>query len=156
MLGASRWFTLRHVLVPMTLPGLLAGLTLAWARAGKGPSMIEGITYRWYDHAGFAGGRVGQDGAMGLPYRTDEELKQWMSRDPIIRFKKWLLAKGLTSEAELTSIDADVAGKVTASVQFARGSSDPAPEAGVLNTYASEAVLPTQFYNRKNVVTKLT
>lgn len=33
VLGASRWFTLRHVLVPMTLPGLLAGLTLAWARA---------------------------------------------------------------------------------------------------------------------------
>lgn len=33
VLGASRWFTLRHILVPMTLPGLLAGLTLAWARA---------------------------------------------------------------------------------------------------------------------------
>ena len=38
-----------------------------WARAGKGPSVIEGMTYRWYDHAGFAGGRVGQDAAMGLP-----------------------------------------------------------------------------------------
>lgn len=33
VLGASRWFTLRRVLVPMALPGLLAGLTLAWARA---------------------------------------------------------------------------------------------------------------------------
>ncbi|HJZ96715.1 MAG TPA: thiamine pyrophosphate-dependent dehydrogenase E1 component subunit alpha, partial [Candidatus Solibacter sp.] len=29
-----------------------------WARANKGPSMIEAVTYRWYDHAGFAGGRV--------------------------------------------------------------------------------------------------
>ena len=46
-----------------------------WARAGKGPSMIEGITYRWYDHSGFAGGRVGQDGAKGLPYRTDDEVQ---------------------------------------------------------------------------------
>ena len=59
------------------------------------------MTYRWYDHAGFAGGRVGQDGAMGLPYRTDEEVKQWMSRDPITRYKNWLLAKGLATEAEL-------------------------------------------------------
>ena len=33
------------------------------------------MTYRWYDHSGFAGGRVGQDGAMGLPYRTDEEVQ---------------------------------------------------------------------------------
>ena len=127
-----------------------------WARAGKGPSMIEGITYRWYDHAGFAGGKVGQDGAMGLPYRTDDELKQWMSRDPIQRYKKWLLAKGLASDGELSTIDADVQAAVTASVQFARTSADPAPEAGVLNTYADEPVQATQFYNRRNVVTRLT
>ena len=38
-----------------------------WARAGNGPSVIEAITYRWYDHSGFAGARVGEDGAMGLP-----------------------------------------------------------------------------------------
>ena len=39
-----------------------------WARAGNGPSVIEGLTYRWYDHSGFAGTRVGQDGAFSLPY----------------------------------------------------------------------------------------
>ena len=75
---------------------------VAWARAGKGPSMIEAITYRWYDHSGFAGSRVGQEGAMGLPYRTDDEVKQWMSRDPIQRFKTWLVAKNLANEGELT------------------------------------------------------
>ena len=41
------------------------------------PVVIEGVTYRWYDHAGFAGGRVGVDGAYGLPYRSDDEVKQW-------------------------------------------------------------------------------
>ena len=45
------------------------------ARAGNGPSVIEGMTYRWYDHSGFAGGRVAEDGAMGLPYRTDDEVR---------------------------------------------------------------------------------
>ena len=28
-----------------------------WAQAGNGPSVIEALTYRWYDHSGFAGAR---------------------------------------------------------------------------------------------------
>ena len=127
-----------------------------WARAGKGPSMIEGITYRWYDHSGFAGGKVGQDGAMGLPYRTDDEVKQWMSRDPILRFKSWLIAKGVATEGDLTKIADEMQAKVDASVEFARKSSLPNPEAGVLNTYAKGAAEATQFFNRKGIATKTT
>jgi TPP-dependent pyruvate/acetoin dehydrogenase alpha subunit len=122
-----------------------------WARAGKGPSMIEAMTYRWYDHAGFAGGKVGQDGAMGLPYRTDEEVRQWISRDPIPRYRKWLVAKGLATEAELADIDKKAGAAVEASIEFARKSPDPAPEAGVLNTFAKGAAEATQFYNRKGL-----
>ena len=122
-----------------------------WARAGHGPSMIEAVTYRWYDHSGFAGGRVGQDGAHGLPYRTDDELQQWISRDPIGRYKTWLLAKDLVTEAELAKVDQDTQAAVDASIAFARQSADPAPEAGVLNTYATGAVAATQFYNRKGL-----
>jgi len=113
--------------------------------------MIEAITYRWYDHAGFAGGKVGRDGAMGLPYRTDQEVQQWMSRDPIIRYRKWLLAKGVATEGELAKIEDDAKEAVAASIEFARKSSDPAPEAGVLNTYAKGAAVATQFYNRKGL-----
>ncbi len=127
-----------------------------WARAGRGPTVIEGMTYRWYDHAGFAGGRVAQDGAMGLPYRSDEEVKQWMSRDPNVRYKNWLVAKGLASEAELAAIDTKAQAAVDASVEFARKSADPNPEDGVLNTYASKAAEATQFYNRKNIPTART
>jgi len=125
-----------------------------WARAGKVPSMIEAITYRWYDHAGFAGGRVNQDAAMGLPYRTDEEVRGWMSRDPLPRFKKWILAKGIASDAELADIEKKNQAAVEASVEFARKSADPAPEAGVLNTYAKGAALATQFYNRKGLASQ--
>jgi TPP-dependent pyruvate/acetoin dehydrogenase alpha subunit len=127
-----------------------------WARAGKGPSMIEGITYRWYDHSGFAGGKVGQDGALGLPYRTDDEVKQWISRDPIQRYKKWLLAKGTATEGELSKIEADAQTAVDASVEFARKSALPDPSAGVLNTYAKGAVEATQFFNRKGIATRTT
>jgi len=124
---------------------------VAWARAGKGPSVIEGMTYRWYDHAGFAGGRVSQDAAMGLPYRSDEEVKQWMSRDPNVRFKSWIIAKGLASEAELSAIETKAQAAVEASIEFARKSADPKPEDGVLNTYANSAAEATQFYNRRNI-----
>jgi TPP-dependent pyruvate/acetoin dehydrogenase alpha subunit len=122
-----------------------------WARAGKGPTVIEGMTYRWYDHAGFAGGRVAQDAAMGLPYRSDEEVKQWMSRDPNVRFKSWLIAKGLASDAELSALDSKAQAAVDASIEFARKSADPNPEDGVLNTYANQAAEATQFYNRRNI-----
>jgi acetoin:2,6-dichlorophenolindophenol oxidoreductase subunit alpha len=127
---------------------------VAWARAGKGPSMIEAVTYRWYDHSGFAGGHVGQDGARGLPYRTDEEVRQWMSRDPIARYKRWLLAKQLVSEGELAQIDTATTAAVEASIAFARTSADPAPEAGALNTYANGAAAATQFYNRQGLASQ--
>jgi TPP-dependent pyruvate/acetoin dehydrogenase alpha subunit len=126
-----------------------------WARAGKGPSVIEGVTYRWYDHAGFAGGRVGIDGAYGLPYRSDDEVKQWITRDPVARFKTWLLAKNLASEGELSKIETDAQAAVEASIAYARQSKDPDPEAGVLNTHSGGAVPATQFYNRSGL-TRLT
>jgi TPP-dependent pyruvate/acetoin dehydrogenase alpha subunit len=122
-----------------------------WARAGKGPTVIEGMTYRWYDHAGFAGGRVNQEAAMGLPYRSDEEVKQWISRDPNVRFKNWIVAKGLASEAELSALESKAQAAVEASIEFARKSADPNPEDGVLNTYANGAAEATQFFNRRNI-----
>jgi TPP-dependent pyruvate/acetoin dehydrogenase alpha subunit len=131
-----------------------ANEAVEWARAGKGPSMIEAVTYRWYDHSGFAGGHIGQDAAMGLPYRSDEEVRQWMSRDPITRYKKWLLAKGLATEAELARIDDDTKAAVDASIEFARKSANPAPESGLLHTYAKGAAVATQFYNRRGLASQ--
>ena len=122
------------------------------ARAGKGPSVIEGLTYRWYDHSGFAGARLGQDGALGLPYRTDEEVRAWMTRDPLPRYKRWLLAQDLATEEELSQIESDAQAAVDASVEFARQGRDPNPEAGVMHTQAEGPVMATQFYNRRNVV----
>ena len=123
-----------------------------WGRAGKGPTMIEGITYRWYDHAGFAGGKVGVDGAYGLAYRSDEEVRGWISRDPIVRFKTWLIEKDIANASELAKVEADAQAAVEASIDFARKSNDPEPEHGVHNTHASGPVVATQFFNRKGLV----
>ena len=96
---------------------------------------------------------MGVDGASGLPYRTDSEVKAWMTRDPIPRYKRWLLAKGLATEQELAGIETDAQAAVDESVRFAREGGDPDPAAGVLNTHAEGPVLASQFYNRKGTAT---
>ena len=123
-----------------------------WARAGNGPSVIEGLTFRWYDHAGFAGGRIGEDGASNLPYRTDEEVRAWISRDPIKRYRGWLVAMDVATESELDDVEMAAQTAVDESVEFARGGTEPPAEAGVLNTYAANAATASQFYNRQGLV----
>jgi TPP-dependent pyruvate/acetoin dehydrogenase alpha subunit len=122
-----------------------------WARDGKGPSMIEGLTYRWYDHSGFAGSKVGVNGAMGLPYRSDDEVRAWISRDPIVRYKTWLIEKEIASASDLAKIESDAGAAVEASIAFARQSKFPDPKAGVLNTVAEGGMPATQFYNRSGL-----
>jgi len=116
------------------------------ARSGAGPTVIEAVTFRWYDHSGFAGAKEGMDGAFGLSYRSDEAVRQWMSRDPIVRFKMFLIEKNLATDGELAAIERDAQAAVDASIEFARKSPDPKPEDGLKNVYAKGTVPPTQFF----------
>ena len=54
------------------------------ARAGKGPTLIEAMTYRRGAHT------TADDPKR---YRTEKELKAWEKKDPIERFRKYLKAK---------------------------------------------------------------
>ena len=66
------------------------------ARSGEGPTLIEGLTYRYEDHSlGLA--NVRRDGN----YRTDEELNDWLDRDPIEIHKQFLLSQNLLSKKEI-------------------------------------------------------
>jgi pyruvate dehydrogenase E1 component alpha subunit len=117
------------------------------ARNGGGPSVIEAVAGRWYDHAGFAGAKVGVDGAFGLPYRPDAEVRYWMSRDPIALYRTWLLDQKLMTQEELDAIDANVRKMVDGAMEFARNAPAAKPEDGILNVYAKGSVMPTQFLN---------
>jgi len=59
------------------------------ARAGGGPTLIEAVTYRLGAHS------TSDDPTR---YRPDETL-QWTRKDPIARFRTWLLASGTIDEA---------------------------------------------------------
>ncbi|WP_093136814.1 pyruvate dehydrogenase (acetyl-transferring) E1 component subunit alpha [Salinibacillus kushneri] len=59
---------------------------------GEGPSLIETVTYRYGPHT-----MAGDDPTR---YRTEELDDEWEKKDPLIRFRKYLEAKGLWSEEE--------------------------------------------------------
>lgn len=73
------------------------------ARRGEGPTLIENVTYRMSVHT------TADD---PTKYRKDEEVEPWMRRDPIIRFQKYLMQKGLLVEEEVQSVDEQVTKEV--------------------------------------------
>lgn len=66
------------------------------ARAGKGPVLIEAVTYRLGPHT------TSDDPTI---YRSNEEVAEWELKDPLIRFKKYLIDKGYWTEDEDLALD---------------------------------------------------
>jgi pyruvate dehydrogenase E1 component alpha subunit len=125
------------------------------ARALEGPGHLEVVTFRWYDHSGFAGAKAGVDGAFGLPYRTDDEVRAWMGRDPIVRYTAWLLEKSLATQAELNTIKAEVDKAQNDAIDFSLASPLTTPEDGCANVWPlTERVPAMQFFEHTIVVPK--
>ena len=90
------------------------------ARKGKGPTLIESLTYRWCGH------HEG-DPPFG-DYRTEEELNEWKERCPIASFRKFLTKEpGIVSSQKLTAIHRRVEKQIEDSIDFAESSPDPDP-----------------------------
>lgn len=110
------------------------------ARAGGGPTVIECKTYRWYDHYGMSGAKIGMDGAFGLGYRSDRELREWLAKDPITRFRGFLVDEKILTEKRADEIAAEVRQAVENAAAFAEAQPVPKPEDGLLNVFAEGAV----------------
>ncbi len=93
------------------------------ARSGGGPSFINFRTYRFVGHN--TGERY-----LGLNYRTDDEVDQWVSKDPIVRLRMQL------DESEWTAIDADVERLIAEAIAFAHDSPRPDPSTAMDYMYA--------------------
>ncbi len=92
----------------------VASAALARARAGDGPSLIEALTYR---HGGHSRADPGK-------YRPDDEVKAWLAKDPLPRYRARLEEAGLDAAA-LDAIEAEAAAKVAAAEQEARVAPEP-------------------------------
>jgi pyruvate dehydrogenase E1 component alpha subunit len=96
------------------------------ARRGEGPTLIEFKTYRWHGHSE-------HDKAF---YRSEEELLEWKSRDPIPQFERYLVEKKILNEENLGEIVRRVERDIEAAVAFAEENPYPEPESALENLYA--------------------
>jgi len=86
------------------------------ARAGEGPSLIEGMTYRWIGH---------HERDPGTGYRSQKEVKQWKKKCPILKLKKILLEKKMGTFKDLARMNQKVLQQVEEAVDFAKTSEFP-------------------------------
>lgn len=86
------------------------------ARRGEGPTLIEAVTYRMEGHSTSDDPRV---------YRKDDEVAPWRERDPIDRFKKYLLRRGLVAEASDAALRREVDEEVRAAAAEAEKAGPP-------------------------------
>ena len=94
-----------------------------FARSGKGPYILEMLTYRYRGHS------------MSDPakYRSKEEVQKMRTEhDPIEQVRNRLLEKKWATEEELKAIDAELRDQMNAAADFA--STDPEPDPSELYT----------------------
>jgi pyruvate dehydrogenase E1 component alpha subunit len=102
---------------------------LAHARDGKGPFLVEAITYRMEAHT------TSDDPTR---YRDPAELEQWRSRDPITRFAHHLRGRGLLDD----QTEAAIGKAATAEAQTARAAIYEAPHGDPLELFDHVYVEP--------------
>ena len=96
------------------------------ARNGGGPTLIEAITYRYGPHA------TADDPTL---YRNAEELSAWKARDPIARFKRFLVGQGLWSD-DIDQQVTEEASKFDEALAEIEGWKEPPREETVRHVYA--------------------
>ncbi len=95
-----------------------AAEALEFARAGKGPVLLEMVTYRYRGHS------------MSDPakYRTKEEVEEWRGHhDPIDALRAVILKEGYTTEENLKGIEREIKEIIAEAVEFAQSSPEPDP-----------------------------
>lgn len=85
------------------------------ARKGEGPSLVESMTYRWKGHSK----------SDRQAYRTRDEVKEWMRRDPIPRFVERLKAVDFITDEQAEAIKTEAYDAIEKAVEFADNSPDP-------------------------------
>ncbi|MFO7729856.1 MAG: thiamine pyrophosphate-dependent dehydrogenase E1 component subunit alpha [Spirochaetia bacterium] len=98
----------------------------ARARKGKGPSLIEFMTYRWQGH--FAGDPAA--------YRPDEELEYWRNHCPLKLARERLLNDHNVKESELKKLEQKADEEIDDAVKFSLESPKPDPKNALRHVWA--------------------
>ena len=88
------------------------------AKSGKGPTLLELLTYRITGHSR-------RD---PCAYQPDEEKKKALKNEPIGRFEKYLLSNNVVAQQELDDIQTAIDDEIENAVEQAMNEPDPRPE----------------------------
>ena len=96
------------------------------ARSGKGPVLVEAVSYRWFGHSASDAGK----------YRSREEVAEWKLKDPNVKYKNYLLENGIATEEELKEIEDRSKATIDDAVEFAKESPFADGEIAFQDNYA--------------------
>jgi 2-oxoisovalerate dehydrogenase E1 component alpha subunit len=96
------------------------------ARRGEGPSLVEVKCYRYRPHSS------DDDDSR---YRSKDELRQWLAKDPIDKAKAYLVEGGVP-EARLDGIREDIGADIEQAIAAAESDPDPDPATLTRHVYA--------------------
>jgi len=100
---------------------------VARARSGKGPTLIEGKTYRYYGHSA----------SDPRPYRTRLEEKEWKEkRDPIKLLRERMLKDKTITEEDYLKLEAEAQAEANDAAEYALASPEPDVGSVLEYTYA--------------------
>lgn len=97
-----------------------------YVRNGNGPVLVESVTYRWFGHSTSDPGK----------YRTKEEVDSWKKKDPILKFRSYLVDNNLATAQELDELDVLSKTAVEDAVKFALNSPEPSYESAFEDVFA--------------------
>lgn len=102
------------------------------ARRGEGPSFIESETYRWYGH------NIGDPGT----WRPAEEIEAWKAKDPLKRFREYVIGSGVANAETLDAIEAEAAQLIKDAVAEAEAAPLSPPEEALEGVYSDPTYGP--------------
>ncbi len=77
------------------------------AREGRGPTLIEALTYRFGPHSS------SDDPSR---YRDEKEAAAWRARDPLVRYRRFLEKKGWWDDALEASLEKSIGDEITKAI----------------------------------------
>ena len=99
-----------------------------WARAGRGPTLLEAKTYRLAAHST-------SDDPRG--YRKPEEEEMWRGRDPLLRLRVLLGSRGLWDDDREEACTEEASQRIIAALEVAEAKPHPAVDSVFDDVFAT-------------------
>ncbi len=98
------------------------------ARAGRGPVLIEAVTYRRKGHS---------SSDDPTRYRSPEEVSSWEEKDPIERVKQFLVRENRWSKEPQERLEEEIHREISEAIRAIESQRDPSPESLMTDVFAA-------------------